>query len=200
MNYLASEHFFFISRKGFKTRDFRTRLPNQTRDITFARWSRGGDPEVMMFSFSNLEEFLGLEEFQRGFVLQGLTCTRHFARLQINQLQIQASQFDLVLTARGVQTDHLRFAGLGSPVQKLQFGIASRNTLGIDRTARILVDLQEQNPGSAGFNRNLLGQIQEKGFAHRGTRSEAVLGLGEDAEHEGEGNQNSSFHASRLNV
>ena len=141
-----------------------------------------------------------LHKFQFGFVLQALRhCTRNFARLQVKQGQTEISKLDFVFTRHRVQRNHLRFAGFRSPEQELQFGIASTNTLGVDRASRVFKDLNEQDPGTAGFDRDLFGQSKNERFTQRGARRKTSLRLGNDTYTEHQWDQKSDFHDSRLN-
>jgi hypothetical protein len=145
------------------------------------------------------------KEFHGHFVRQRLGLSRDVAGLQVKNLKIQSAELDFVFASCCVQADHLRFARLGTPVQKLHFGIARRNALGVDWAARIFGDLQKQDPRAAGFDRDLLGQSQNERFTHRGAWCKTSLSLGENTENEGCGNQNVGFqgvrfHGARLNV
>ena len=141
-----------------------------------------------------------LHKFQFGFVLQALRhCTRNFSRLQVKQGQAEISKLDFVFTRHRVQGNHLRFAGFRSPEQELQFGIASTNTLGVDRASRVFKDLNEQDPGTAGFDRDLFGQSKNERFAQCGARRKTSLRLGNDTYTEHQWDQKSDFHDSRLN-
>lgn len=140
-----------------------------------------------------------LHKFQFGFVLQGfLNSTCNFAWLKIKQLEFQRSQFNRAHAWCGVQANHLRFAAVRSPKQKLQFGITCCNALGIDRASRVFKHLHKQQFCTAWFKPNLGGLCKAKGFVERGTRRKTSLSLSNtDAQHEW--NQHLNFHNSRLN-
>lgn len=120
--------------------------------------------------------------------------------LKFADFQDCAVKLQFVFWRNHLQTDHLGFAGFGRPVQKLHLSIARRDALGIDRTPRVVRDLQKQQLRATWFQGYLRTQSQNKRFIEAGGGRKPFLGLGDETGHEHGSNQKFGFHGSRLNA
>jgi hypothetical protein len=141
------------------------------------------------------------DESQCGFVFADVkSLASRTTWLKFTDFQNCAVKLQFVFGRNHLQADGLGFAGFGRPVQKLHLGIARRDALGIDRTPRVVHDLQKQQFRTAGFQRNLRTQSQDKRLIQACGGRKAFLRLGDETGHQYGGNQKSRFHDSRLNA
>jgi hypothetical protein len=128
-------------------------------------------------------------ESQCGFVFADVKGFTGIATwLKIGYFQGCTIELQFVFGRNHLQTDGFGFAGFGTPIQKLQLGIARRDALGVDRTPRIVRDLQKQQFRTTRFQGYLRTQRQNKRLVEACGRRETILRSGNETGHQDCGN------------
>ncbi len=144
---------------------------------------------------------ISLNKSQCGFIFADIKgFTSRATWLKIADFQNCAVELQFVFGRNHLQADDLGFGGFGRPVQKLHLGIARRDALGIDRTPRVVRDLQKQQLCAAWLQGYLRTQSQDKRLVQAGGGRKTDLRLGDETGHEHGSNQKLGFHGSRLNA
>lgn len=124
------------------------------------------------------------DERQCGFVFGNFKGFAGIATwLKTGNFQDCAVKLQFIFWRNHLQGDRFGFGGFWRPVQKLHLSIARRDTPGVDRTPRVVRDLQKQQFCAAGFQGNLRTQSQNKGLVEACGGRKTFLGLGDETGH-----------------